>query len=304
MRTETWLKTHTHSLAGRRVAVTGPTGGLGAVLCTYLAELGAQLILLGRSPRAMAALRRQLEQQHPGCVLEEIPVDLENMEQVRAACDRLEGAPPDMLFLAAGAYSIPRHRCSTGWDNVFQINFVSHSYMLRRLVPVMASRPGARVVAVGSIAHRYSATDPADVDFSTRRAASKVYGNSKRYLMASCWDYFAQPEVRRAGVTLAVVHPGITFTNITAHYPKWLFALIKHPMQWIFMSRERACLSLLQGAFEETGCGEWIGPRWFDVWGLPVKRRVRSVTPEECRRIGETAAQIMERLTAAEQKNS
>lgn len=304
MRTETWFKTHTHSLAGRRVAVTGPTGGLGAVLCAYLAELGAKLILLGRSPQAMAALRQRLEQRHPGCVLQEIPVDLEDMDQVRAACDRLEMLPPDILFLAAGAYSIPRHRCSTGWDNVFQINFVSHSYMLRRLAPVMASRPGARVVVVGSIAHRYSVTDPADVDFSARRAASKVYGNSKRYLMASCWEYFAQPMVRRTGVTLAVVHPGITFTNITAHYPPWLFALIKHPMQWIFMSRRRACLSLLQGAFEETGYGEWIGPRWFDVWGLPVKRRVRSLPREECRRIATTTASITDQLMEAEQKTS
>lgn len=300
MRTDTWLKTHTHSLAGRRVAVTGPTGGLGAVLCADLAALGAQLILLGRNPGAMAALRRQLEQEHPGCVLREIPVDLEDIGQVRAACDQLEDEPPDILFLAAGAYSIPRHRCSTGFDNVFQINYVSHEYMLRRLAPVMVSRPGARVVAVGSIAHRYAATDPEDVDFSTRRAASKVYGNSKRYLMASCWEYFAQPEVRRQGVTLAVVHPGITYTNITAHYPPWLFTLIKHPMQWIFMSRRRACLSLLQGAFEETGYGEWIGPRWFDVWGLPVKRRVRSLPPEECRRIAATAAAITDRLIDAE----
>ena len=158
----------------------------------------------------------------------------------------------------------------------------------------------AQGLVAGINAARYAATDPEDEDFSTRRAASKVYGNSKRYLMASCWEYFAQPEVRRQGVTLAVVHPGITYTNITAHYPPWLFTLIKHPMQWIFMSRRRACLSLLQGAFEETGYGEWIGPRWFDVWGLPVKRRVRSLPPEECRRIAATAAAITDRLIDAE----
>lgn len=299
MRTDIWLNRHTHSLAGRVAAVTGPTGGLGEVLCDYLAALGARLLLLGRNPGAMDALERRLERAHPGCVLGKIRVDLEDMAQVRAACDILEATPPDLLFLSAGAYSIPRHHCSTGWDNVFQINFVSHAYMLRRLVPFMAARPGSRVIAVGSIAHRYSATDPEDVDFSTRHSASKVYGNSKRYLMASCWELFAHPEVRRSGVTLAVVHPGITYTNITAHYPPWLFALIKHPMQWIFMSRRRACLSLLQGVFEETDYGEWIGPRWFDVWGLPVRRRVHSIPPEECRRIGETAERIIDRLTAA-----
>lgn len=296
MRTDTWLRTHTHSLAGRRVAITGPTGGLGRELCRYMAAMGAELVLLGRNEAAMHALQQELEQANPGTAIRCIRLDLENIEQVRAACDALEAAPPDILFLAAGAYSIPRHTCSTGFDNVFQINFVSHHYMMRRLMPLMAARPGARVVAVGSIAHRYSRTDPADVDFSTRRSAAKVYGNSKRYLMASCWEYVA----RQTGVSLAVVHPGITFTNITAHYPPWLFTLIKHPMKWIFMSPRRACLSLVQGVFEETGRGEWIGPRWLDIWGLPKKRRLRSLPADECRRIAQTAEHIYQQQREAE----
>lgn len=296
MRTDTWLRTHTHSLAGRRVAITGPTGGLGRELCRYMATLGAELVLLGRNGDALGALQRELEHAYPGAAIRCIRLDLENMEQVRAACDALEAAPPDILFLSAGAYSIPRRTCSTGFDNVFQINFVSHNYLLRRLAPLMTERPGARVVVVGSIAHRYSRTDPADVDFSTRRSAALVYGNSKRYLMASCWEYVA----RQTGVSLAVVHPGITFTNITAHYPKWLFTLIKNPMKWIFMSPRRACLSLVQGVFEETGRGEWIGPRWLDIWGLPKKRRLRSLPADECRLIGQTAEQIYQQQREAE----
>ena len=43
---------------------------------------------------------------------------------------------------------------------------------------------GGRIVAVSSIAHNYSEIDERDVDFSTRRKASIVYGNAKRYLGA------------------------------------------------------------------------------------------------------------------------
>ena len=81
--------------------------------------------------------------------------------------------------------------------------------------------------------------------------------------------------------SLAVVHPGITFTNITAHYPKLIFAIIKHPMKWIFMKPEHACLSLLCGVFEPTAYHTWIGPRLWDVWGLPVHRRLHTCTNDE-----------------------
>ena len=90
-----------------------------------------------------------------------------------------------------------------------------------------------------------------------------------------------------------MVHPGITFTNITAHYPKWLFALIKHPMQVIFMPARRAALSVLKGVFESTAYGEWIGPRLFDVWGLPRKRKLHTFTAAEA----DIAYQAVERLT-------
>ena len=42
---ERWLSKNTESLVGKKVAVTGTTGGIGKELCKYLAKLGAELIL-------------------------------------------------------------------------------------------------------------------------------------------------------------------------------------------------------------------------------------------------------------------
>ena len=82
---------------------------------------------------------------------------------------------------------------------------------------------------------------------------------------------------------MSVVHPGITFTNITAHYPKWLFCIIKHPMKILFMPPRRAALSVLRGVFEPTAYGEWIGPRLFNVWGLPNTKTLRTFTRDEAK---------------------
>ncbi len=279
MNAEKWLAAHTHSLKGRRIAITGATGGIGRELCRYLCRLEAALILLDRNKERSAALERTLKEEFPAADIARIPLDLEDIHSVRDACERLKAQPPDGLIHNAGAYSIPRHRCETGLDNVFQINCASPYYLTRQLLPVMG--PGARVVMVGSIAHNYSRSDPADIDFSTRKAASKVYGNAKRRLMCALYELFRE----ETGVTLAVAHPGITFTNITAHYPKVIFALIKHPMKVIFMKPKTACLSILQGLFDTCDYHTWIGPRLFGIWGAPQKRRLHTVAPEESRRI-------------------
>ena len=115
-----------------------------------------------------------------------------------------------------------------------------------------------------------------------------MYGNAKRYLMLALYERFESVK----DVTLSVVHPGIAFTNITAHYPKWLFCIIKHPMKVIFMHPRRAALSVLCGVFESTAYGEWIGPWLFDVWGSPRKRRLRTFTTDETK----TAHAAVERL--------
>ena len=144
---------------------------------------------------------------------------------------------------------------------------------------------------VGSVAHRYSLTDPRDVDFRTRDRASLVYGNAKRYLMIAAPDTAA-----KVGLPIALTHPGIAVTGITAHYPKWLYALIKYPMKVIFMKPRRACLSILRGVYEDTQPGEWIGPRLFDVWGLPKKSRYDTYSAEEKARVCAEAERIYQML--------
>ena len=290
MNCKKWLDKNTESLKGKTVAITGSTGGLGEELCKYIAGLGASLILVDRNRGRSVSLALELTADY-GAEVSCVTADLEDIDSVKRATDELISLGVDVFIHNAGAYSIPRHKCKTGLDNVFMINFVSPYYIIRRLLPTLRER-GGRAVVVGSIAHNYSKADPNDVDFSTRKQASSVYGNAKRYLMFSLFELFKNE--REA--SLSVTHPGITFTNITAHYPKLIFAIIKHPMKIIFMKPRRAALSILRGIFEGTGYKEWIGPRFFDVWGLPKKKRLHTVSDAESAFIAETAEKIYNSL--------
>ena len=269
MTVKKWLLQNTRRLDGKTVAITGSTGGLGLALSAHLLRLGASLLLLDRNEARSQENRKRLLDIAPDASVRTLRLDLADIENVRRVTEELVSSPPDIFIHNAGAYSIPRYTCVTGYDNVYQINFASPYYIIRTLLPALRAR-GGHVMVVGSIAHRYGKLDESDVDYHTRTAASSVYGNAKRTLMLALYALFRE----ETEATLTVTHPGITATGITAHYPKIVFALIKYPMKVIFMRPRRAVLSLLAGVLTPCEEDEWIGPRLFDIWGLPKRSRL------------------------------
>ena len=288
MKNTVWIKKNTSSLVGKTVAVSGSTGGLGRVLCEYLAALGADLVLLDRNINKSNALKEHLQLKFPELSVRQILIDLEDVASTKRAAASLWELPIDYLVLNAGAYYIPKHECALGFNNIFQINFISPYYLARTLAPQISAR-GGKIVAVGSIAHNYSKIKEDDIDFSSVRAASKVYGNAKRFLIFSLYGLLGKAD-------LSITHPGITVTGITAHYPKPIYAIIKYPMKLIFMSPRRAALSILRGLFEHCGEREWIGPRIFNVWGLPKRQKLTTCSAEEVAKIQRIADEIYEKM--------
>lgn len=286
-----WFLKNAENLSGKTVAITGSTGGIGVWLCRHLASLGANLLLLNRSKTKTDEQIADLKSKFPDINIEYIPLDLSDIKSVKAATDILIKNCPDYLIHNAGAYSIPRYITECGFDNVFMINFLSPYYITKTLLPYL-SQKGGRVVAVGSIAHNYSKTDPKNIDFRDIKAASKAYGNAKRHLMLSFYKLFENEK----NVGFSVTHPGITFTNITAHYPKLIFAIIKHPMKVIFMKPKKAALCIVKGLFENTSFGFWIGPKLFDVWGLPKNKKLHTFTAAEAQEVYKTTDQCYNKV--------
>ncbi len=285
MKLNKWIDKNTERLDGKTVAVSGSTGGLGTRLCEHLAHLGANLILLNRSAEKSCGQIAKLNADFPKTKASYMLVDMEDISSVKSVAEALLQIKVDFLILNAGAYAIPRRKCSTGYDNVFMINFLSPYYLARQLFNPISER-GGRIVFVSSIAHNYSKTDICDIDFSTRKRASLVYGNAKRYLTYSVSELYGHTG------RVSVTHPGIAFTNITAHYPKLIFAIIKYPMKLIFMRPSKASLSILSGLFTPTAKNEWIGPRIFNVWGMPKKKRLTTADADEIRQISDTAERL------------
>ena len=250
-------------IKGKTVAITGATGGIGNPLCYELLNRGANLILIDRNKNKSLSLKEKLLKSFKNANIIHITADLSDINSVKTATEKLLSMQIHYFIHNAGAYSIQRYITDNGYDNVFHINFVAPYYMIKKLTPNIKKNKG-RIIATSSIAHRYSKTDIDDFDFRTRKKASLVYGNAKRFLTYSLYELFKNEQE-----LLSIVHPGITFTGITNHYPKLIFSLIKHPMKFIFMPPKKACLATLEGIYNYTPYSYWIGPRLFDIWGLP-----------------------------------
>ena len=263
------------NLAGKTVAITGTSGGLGYELCRYLIMRGARILQMDRNPQRQLKTKEKIRAEFPNAEIEQLTLDLSSMESVRGACAYLASHIPDVLIHNAGAYAVPRFTTDAGLDNVFQINYAAPYYMTRKLLPSLVAK-GCRVIVVGSIAHTYSHIDESDPEFLKRNRSSLVYGNAKRHLM-----YAMAALGEESGLHISITHPGITPTNITAHYPKWLYVIIKHPMKWIFMPPRKAAFSILAGLNMPTPSGKWFGPRIFGVWGLPHLYRLPKMKEEE-----------------------
>ena len=280
-----------NSIQENTFTITGSTGGLAQVVVNFLAKFNANFIFLNRNKEKTESQIKELALLYPNINIEYIPCDLSNFESVKNATHILKQKHIDILYLAAGVYNVKRFKTDIGFDNIFQTNFVSHYYMVKELLTRL-NKTNGKIVAVSSIAYNYSTIDDNDIDFSSRKKASRVYGNSKRFLTFGLHEL-----MKNQSSQLSIVHPGVTLTTMTNHYPKAINWLVKLGIKLFFPKIEQASLSLIKGIFENTQPFEWIGPKIFNIWGKPKKQRIKNIPTEEISKIFNIAENIYNNLT-------
>lgn len=287
-----WLSKNTHDLAGKTVVITGATGGIGKQIAFHLASLHAKLIFCDRNLEKSLALKQSILTRHPNAHIENLKLDLTSFENVKRVTEELKLKQIDILIHNAGIYNVPRFKTDAGFDNIFQVNFLSPYYITKQLLPTLKKSSIAKVVAVGSIAHNYSKIDENDFEFLTRKKSSLIYGNSKRFLIFSLLQLFKNEKE----VSLSIAHPGITLTNMTNHYPKAINCLVKLGIKLLFPSPNKASLSIIKAIFEDCNFNEWIGPSTFNIWGKPKMKALKTASNEEQEKIFQIAEDLYNKL--------
>lgn len=291
MKIQDWLDKNCERLDGKTICITGSTGGLAQRFTIKLASLGANFIFANRNKEKSEKQKQEILAKFPNAKIKILIVDMFDMNSVKLFVCKLKQQHVDILIMNSAVYNVPRTTSASGFDNVFQINFVSAYYIIKQMIPSLRKVKNSKVVVIGSIAHNYSKVDFSDIQKLKTKKSSIIYGNSKRFLMFSLYKLF-----ENTAVDLSIVHPGVTLTQMTNHYPKFINWFVKIGIKILFPTPEKACLSILSGIFSSTQNNEWIGPGKFNVWGYPKKQKLKTCSPMEASKIFDTAEEIYKNL--------
>ena len=90
MQKNKWLLKNCDSLKGRRVVVTGATGGLGKELCFYLAMLNANITLACRNENLALSLKKDILNKYPKANIDFVQLDLSCIKSVDNAIEKIK----------------------------------------------------------------------------------------------------------------------------------------------------------------------------------------------------------------------
>ena len=193
---------------GRVVVVTGGGGGIGGALCRHFASEGARVAVLDRDEPAARVTAQSVTQ--AGGDAAPFACDITDRIAVDAAVAALTAqlGEVDVLVNNAG-WDIFRPFLKTEpteWDRLIAVNLVGALHMHHAVLPGMVARKAGRIVNIASDAARVGSSGEA------------VYAACKGGLVA--FSKTIAREHARHGITVNVVCPGPTDTNLLAEYRK------------------------------------------------------------------------------------
>ena len=241
-------------LSGRTVVLTGASSGIGRATALGLADEGARLFLVGRTPErceeTLALIRRRTGRDDAAM----LQADLSSLKEVRRLAAELlaRAERVHVLINNAGVTLFQRQLTVDGLEATFATNHLAYFLLTGLLLPRLRESAPARIVNVASDAHRFGRLDLSDLQNERRYRAMRVYGQSKTANLL-----FTQELARRiagSGVTANALHPGGIRSNLGRSEGRALEVLrrvvglfLKTPEQGARTSLHLACSPELDG---------------------------------------------------------
>jgi dehydrogenase/reductase SDR family member 12 len=204
-----WRGVDSYRLAGRVIAVTGATSGLGLATAAQLAHDGATVVAVGRNPDKTARVVQQLRDATGNPNVSATVADMGDYESVRRASERIlsDHDRLDVLIHNAGALSHRRTVAPDGTEATIASQVVGPFLLTCLLLDRLRESAPARVITMSS-GGMYTA--PLTVEHLQMDEAS--YNGSKQYALAkraqvTLAEMWAQ-RVDRRSVVFHSMHPG------------------------------------------------------------------------------------------------
>ncbi|WP_373491654.1 oxidoreductase [Parasphingorhabdus sp.] len=259
--------------SGRVFFVTGANSGLGYAAAKLLAGRGARVLLGCRSSEKAKEAMGDIRSVYPEADLRFIPLDLGDLQSVRAAAALVAEEPRlDVLLNNAGIMMPPREETVDGFESQFGVNHLGTFALTGLLLDKLAAGHSPRVVITSSMAHRSGQIDFDDIN------ADKSYSRWGRYAMSKLANLLHMYELDRrlrAGdspIIATACHPGVADTELARHFPAMMISLLR-PVTGLFMNSaaQGAWPTLAAAAGTGVESGQYFGPSRNAEWTGPAR---------------------------------
>jgi NAD(P)-dependent dehydrogenase (short-subunit alcohol dehydrogenase family) len=196
-------------ITGQVAVVTGAGRGIGAAIAVRLAQMGAQVVLCGRTEAPLAETAATISR--AGGQSEVVKCDVTSLDSVTHMAEHVQKKQGrvDILVNNAGigGFGGPLHQVPPeAWDRVLNTNLRGVYYCIRSLAPMMIQQRSGHIVNISSLAGKNALPNGAPY------AASKWGLNGLSYSVAE--------ELRSYNIRVAVVCPGSVDTELSPHSGK------------------------------------------------------------------------------------
>jgi len=196
-------------MAGKRVVVTGATGGIGEAIARSFAELDATVHLLGRNADKVRRAAGEIRRAVPGAVVIDEVCDVSDLDAVRAWCADLDTRIDELHGVVHNAGAIPKHRVETpqGHETQLACHVLGPHLMTERLLPLLRDAEGASVVFMSSGGMYTAPLSTNDMESkSGEYNGVRVYARTKRMqvVLADAWA----SKVTGDDIRVESMHPG------------------------------------------------------------------------------------------------
>ncbi len=204
-------------MQGKVCMVTGATDGIGVPTARALAQMGAEVIVVGRNREKCEAVVAQIKQETGNPQVEFMLADFSELAQVRQLAQDFKRKHDKLHVLVnnAGVLQLIRRETQDGYESMFGVNHLAHFLLTMLLLDTIKASAPARIVIVSSGSHRRGQLDFDDLHSRKRFSPTQMYGNSK--LANVLFTYELARRREGSGVTVNALHPGFIKTNMAAN---------------------------------------------------------------------------------------